>query len=240
MLRAEILNKLFKPVLSYILPFVVPVLMAFFQGCDPAGGILVPSGATELSINMKSDDNASGNPVDVVVITEAKVLLTNIQYERERDGLNQLHHSGPYVVNMNLNGGLSEILNGYIVRDIYTKAKFQIHKAGETETIPDAEFREGTAENQRYSMIIRGTYNGAPFVYRSKQSLEVVANFNKSTNINLKKQNLTVVFNKTTWFRSGSNVLNPNLASNAALIDANIMTSFKSAFQDDNKDGEPD
>jgi hypothetical protein len=131
-------------------------------------------------------------------------------------------------------------MNGYIVRDIYTKAKFQIHKAGETETIPDAEFREGTAENQRYSMIIKGTYNGSPFVYRSKQSLEVVINFNESTNINLKKQNLTIVFNETTWFRNGNTVLNPNTVTNAALIDANIMTSFKSAFKDDNKDGVPD
>jgi hypothetical protein len=226
--------------LKTILPYILPAMILLLQGCDPAGGILIPSGATELSINMISDDNAFDNPIDVVVITEAKVLLTNIQYERERDGLNQLHHTGPYAVNMDLNGGLSEIMNGYIVRDIYTKAKFQIHKAGETETIPDAEFREGTAENQRYSMIIKGTYNGSPFVYRSKQSLEVVINFNESTNINLKKQNLTIVFNETTWFRNGNTVLNPNTVTNAALIDANIMTSFKSAFKDDNKDGVPD
>lgn len=232
--------KIVKSVLKPVLPLILAVGAAAFQGCDPAGGILIPSGATELSINMVSDDNAVDNPVDVVVITQAKVLLTNIQYERERDGLNQLHHTGPYVVNMNLTGSLSEIMNGYIVRDIYTKAKFQIHKAGETETIPDAEFREGTADNQRYSMIIRGTYNGAPFVYKSKQSLEVVTNFNKSTNINLKKQNLTVVFNETTWFRSGNTVLNPNTAANGSIIDANIQASFKSAFQDDNKDGVPD
>ena len=230
-----------KPGLLKLLLFCIcATVLVFTQGCDPAGGILVPSGATELSINMMSDDSAVDNPVDVVVITQAKVLLTNIQYERERDGLNQLHHTGPYVVNMDLNGGLSEILNGYIVRDIYTKAKFQIHKAGETETIPDAEFREGTAENQRYSMIIRGTFNGSAFVYKSKQTLEVVTNFNKSTNINLKKQNLTVVFNKTTWFNSGSTVLNPTTAANAPIIDANIQSSFKSAFQDDNKDGVPD
>lgn len=216
-----------------IIPFII-------SGCDIGGDIVIPSGATELSVNVKSDDNASDNPADVIVVTEAKALITDIQYERERDGLNQLHHTGPYVVNLALDGSLKEIMKGYIVRDIYTKAKFQVHKAEDGQQISDPEFIEGTGENQRYSFIVKGTYNGTPFTYKSKRSMDIVINFNKSSNVKNKTHNFTMLFNKTGWFMNGSAVLNPNLSQNADIIDNNIKSSFKKAFLDDNKDGAAD
>jgi len=220
-------------VLAAIIPFII-------TGCDSEGGITIPSGATELSVNMKADDNTFDNPLDIVVITEAKALITEIEYERERDGLNQLHHTGPFVINFSLDGSLKELLSGYVVRDFYTKAKFKVHKPEDNETIPDPEFREGSSGNQRYSFIIKGTYNGTPFVYKSKKSMNIVVNLNKTSNINLKNQNLTVVFNKSLWFMNGSTVLNPNLSQNENMIDDNIKGSFKRVFVDDNKDGSPD
>ncbi len=227
-------NKSIRIILAAALFNIIPFLIA---GCDIGGDIVIPSGATELSVNIKADDNASDNPMDVVVITEAKALITDIQYERERDGLNQLHHTGPYVVNLDLNGSLKEIMNGYVVRDIYTKAKFQVHKAEDGQQVSDPEFNEGSGENQRYSFIIKGTYNGAAFVYKSKRSMDIVINFNSASNIKLKNQNFTILFNKTGWFTNGSTVLDPNLPQNADIIDNNIKASFKKAFIDDNKDG---
>lgn len=212
----------------------------YFAGCDIGGDIVIPSGATELSVNVKSDDNVFDNPMDVVVISEAKALITEIEYERERDGVNQLHQTGPFVINLALDGSLRELLNGYIVRDIYTKAKFKVHKAEDNQQVSDPEFNEGHSGDQRYSFIIKGTYNGTPFVYKSRKSMNIVINLNKSTNINLKNENLTVVFNKVNWFMNNGTVLNPNLSQNADIIDNNIKDSFKTAFKDDNKDGRPD
>lgn len=229
-------NRIFKTVLAAVI-FTGALILS---GCDIGGEIIIPSGATELSVNVKADDNASDTPLDVVVITEAKALITDIQYERERDGLNQLHHTGPYVINLALDGSLKELMSDYVVRDIYTKAKFQVHKAEDGQSISDPEFKEGSEENKRYSFIIKGTYNGAAFVYKSKKSMDIVINMNSSSNINLKNQNLTLVFNKTGWFKNGSNVLNPNLPQNADMIDNNIKASFKKAFVDNNKDGQPD
>lgn len=221
-------------------PFIITLVIAAmisFSGCDIGGDIVVPSGATELSMNLKVNDATNTGSL---IVTEAKALVTDLQYERERDGRDQLHHTGPYALNFFLNGSLKELMNGYVVRDIYTKVKFKLHKPGETETIPDAEFRDGTAESQRYSFIIKGTYNGTAFVYKSRQEMNIVVALNKSTNINLKTMNLTTVFNKNMWFKNGTAVLNPNDANNAALIDASILNSFIDAFQDNNKDGQPD
>lgn len=230
-------NKIIKTLLVITSIVTAPFLIT---GCDIGGEILIPSGATNLSVHVKADDNSFDNPIDVVVITEAKALITDIQYERERDGLNQLHHTGPYVLNLSLDGSLKELMTGYIVRDIYTKAKFQVHKAEDNQVISDPEFKEGPGENQRFSFIIKGTYNGTPFIYKSKKSMDIVIDLNSTTNINMKEQNFTMVFNKTKWFTNGSTVLNPNLPQNADMIDNNIKNSFNKAFKDDNKDGVPD
>ena len=211
-----------------------------FSACDIGGEIIVPSGATNLSVNVKNDETLLDNPADVVVVTEAKALITDIQYERERDGLDQLHHTGPYVLNFSFDGSLREIFKGYVVRDIYTKAKFQVHKPEDNQSVPDPEFTEGSTADKRYSFIVKGTYNGAPFVYKSKKSMNIVINLNKTSNINLKDQNMTIVFNRAGWFLNGTAVLNPNDAGNADVIDNNIKNSFKKAFVDNNKDGQAD
>lgn len=215
--------------------FFAAVLMASVSGCDESGGITIPSGATELTLSIKNDP-----AMDNISITEAKALIMNVQYERESSGRDQLHHTGPFVLNLSFGGSLTELLTGYIVRDKYTKVKLQLHKPGETETVADPEFKEGTAETQRYSFIIKGSYNGTSFVYKSKKQLELSVNMNKVINVNLKKQNITVSFNQTGWFKNGTTELNPNDPNNADIIDANIQSSFKLAFQDDNKDGQPD
>jgi hypothetical protein len=230
-------NKFKKTILAAFLIFTAS---AVITGCDENGGILIPSGATDLTLSIGANDNITDNPADAVIITEAKALITEIEYERERDGIDQLHHTGPYVVYFNLTGSLTGVLTGFIVRDIYTKAKFKFHKPESTETPADPEFKDGTGDAQRYSFIIKGTYNGAAFVYKSKKSAALVINFNSSANINLKEQNLTVLFNKTGWFKNGTTVLNPNLPANADIIDNNIRNSFMRAFKDDNKDGQPD
>lgn len=225
---------------SFLVAALLNILPFLVTGCDIGGDIVIPSGATDLSVNVKSDDNAVDNPADVIVITEAKALITDIQYERERDGLNQLHHTGPYVINLALDGSLRELMKGYVVRDIYTKAKFQVHKAEDGQQISDPEFIEGTGENQRYSFIVKGTFNGSPFTYKSKRSMDIVINLNKSSNVKNKTHNFTMLFNKTTWFLNGTTVLNPSLPQNTDAIDNNIKSSFKKAFLDDNKDGVAD
>jgi len=216
------------------------LLLTFsFGGCDENGGITVPSGVSELTVSVKADDNAFDNPANIS-ITEAKALITNVEFEKESNGKDELHQRGPLVYAFNLGGAVKEMGTQYIIRDNYTKIKFQIHKPEENETPPDPEFKEGTGVNQRYSFIIKGTYNGSGFVYRSKQPLNIVLNFPAIENINLKQSNITVLLNKLLWFRNGSTELNPNDPQNENIIDNNIKNSFKKVFRDDNKDGIPD
>lgn len=223
-------------VISLVLGLAITVN---FTGCDENGGITVPSGVSELTVSVKADNNALDDPASIN-ITEAKALITNVKFEKQSNGKDELHQRGPLVYIFNMNGEVKEMGTQYIIRDNYTKIKFQIHKPEENETLPDPEFMEGTGVNQRYSFIIKGTYNGSSFVYKSKQPANIVLNFANTENINLKTANVTVLFNKLNWFKSGNTDLNPNDPQNESIIDNNIKNSFKKVFRDDNKDGVPD
>lgn len=219
---------------------ILSVITAFVtSGCDVGGGITIPSGASSLTVSVKADDNLLDDPAPVV-ITEAKALITNVEFEKQSDGRYQLHQAGPLVYTFDISGALREMGTQYIVRDNYTKIKFTLHKPEETETPSDPEFKDGTGIDQRYSFIIKGTYNGSPFVYKSKQAENVIIIFDKVENINLKADNVTVLFNKLRWFKNGSADLNPGDPQNESLIDNNIRLSFSKAFKDNNKDGVPD
>lgn len=228
-----------KKTIKLLLTLLFTVSAIYISGCDVGGGITVPSGASSLTVSVKADDSALDDPVPVI-ITEAKALITNVEFEKQSDGRDQLHQPGPFVITFALNGILKEMGTQYIIKDNYTKIKFQLHKPEETENPADPEFKEGTSINQRYSFIIKGTYNGSSFVYKSKQAENIIITFDKVENINLKTNNVTVLFNKLRWFKNGSADLNPNDPQNESLIDNNIRLSFSKAFKDDNKDGVPD
>jgi hypothetical protein len=228
-----------KTIMKFLIILFGTAITLNFIGCDENGGITVPSGVSELTVSLKSDDNAQDNPASIV-ITEAKALIANVEFEKLSNGKDELHQRGPFVIHLKLDGTVQEMGTQYIIRDNYTKIKFQLHKPDDNETPPDPEFSEGTGINQRFSFIIKGVYNGSSFVYKSKQTANLVINFDKTENINLKKANVTVVYSKLKWFKNGSTELNPNDPQNESIIDNNIKNSFLKVFRDDNKDGIPD
>ncbi len=225
-----------KIIKSAVLPLIFSALVISSAGCDENGGITIPSGASELTVSIKSDDNVT----DAIVISEAKALVADVEFEQESNGNNQLHQKGPFVINFNLDGTLKEMGTQYIIRDNYTKIKFQLHKPEDTETPADPEFKTGTGATERFSFIIKGTYNGTPFVYKSKTQANLIISFSRTELINLKKNNVTVLFNKLKWFKNGAADLNPNDPQNESIIDNNIKNSFSRAFKDDDKNGQPD
>ncbi len=209
----------------------------FFAGCDEGGGITIPSGSTELTLSSKSDKTLTDNPPANIVITEVKALIHQVQLEQETNQNNQTITFEPFVVNFITTGGVKEMITKYIIRDFYTRVKFQLHKPEDNEVPPDPEFVSGT---QKYSFIVKGTYNGSSFVYKSKRTSYVVVNFENTANINQRTMNVTVLFNELGWFKNGSADLDPRVTANETLIDENIKNSFKKAFLDNDKNGLPD
>ena len=213
------------------------MIMGFiFSGCSDS--VTSPTtNAENLSISVKTSDVAMNNPLASIQITEAKALISEFEIESTDSTSNEVKLT-PFVVNFDLSSTLKEVLSVYIPTKTYRKVKFQIHKPEDTETPPDPEFKDASG---RYSFIVKGTYNGNAFVFKSKKSVNLLINMNNTVNINSNKVNISMLINKLMWFKDGGgNEIDPRESGNENTIDDNLRNSFKSVFKDDDRNGVED
>jgi hypothetical protein len=190
---------------------------------------------SNVSLSVKTDNGATDASL---IITEAKALITEVEAEQEPSGTSEHIRIAPFVIHFDMSGNIISTTSGEIPRGQYNKIKFKIHKPEDNEPIPDPEFREGSSGNQRYSFIIKGTFNGNSFVFKSRKSANLVINLASSTNIQVGSANFTLIVNPLTWFNNGT--LDPNNSGNENEIDDHLKNSFKRAFRDDDRNGLPD
>lgn len=148
---------------------------------------------------------------------------------------------GPFVVALNLNG----IVNTFAVNDVppgtYVGAKFQIHRVEPGEVPPDSLFADTLFNNGGYSVVVKGFYNGVPFIYRSKVTANQKIYFSKPivvTKTNF--VNVTLQVDPYSWFYADGHYFDPNNSSNSEMIDWLIKHSFRKGFEDDYKNGHED
>jgi hypothetical protein len=236
---------------------VVTVLFFMFQllGCNtdttnPAGSTVSLSFATNGGLNKA---NLTSIELDTV-----KILIRDVKLENESDSSEYESHSGmhsdtsfeyksedvkvgPFVVYLNLNGMTTDFAVNNIPAGSYNEIKFKIHQIQASEVPPDPEFKEGTDEAHRYSVIIKGKYNSVPFVYKSRKSAYQKIKLDTLLQVQDNSvTNLTITVDPNSWFMYGQTELDPTDSTNAYIIDNNIARAFKSAFEDDNHDGQCD
>lgn len=182
-----------------------------------------------------------------VTITEAKMLIREVEFESdlEDDGIaddSLEFETGPFVVELNLNGALNTIAVKNVPAGSYDEIEFEVHKPEDNETPPDPDFKIGTSGDERFSVIIRGTYNGQEFLYRSNENMEQEIELASPLLIDEQTEsiNVTMSVDLSQWFVSetGSD-LDPTDENVRDQIDESIKRSFE-AFQDDDEDGEDD
>ncbi|CAN5511669.1 hypothetical protein BH10BAC5_BH10BAC5_16470 [soil metagenome] len=227
-----------------VLFIAVLFVSAFITGCNTNDNVTgtgtVTTGGDNISISSKSDDNLTESiSSDVIVITEAKALINEVEFEQEPSGTEHEIHITPFVVNFNVTGGLTTLITGKLPTGNFNKVKFKIHKPEDNDVISDPDFMTGSSGNERFSFIIKGTFNGAPFVYRSRRSSSIIINLNSSVSVSENIANVTVVFNKNFWFKNGNSLINP-ASGDDNMIDDNIRSSFRMGFKDNDHDGNDD
>lgn len=196
-----------------------------------------------LSFAAENVDTALGkmSAPDAVLIDTAKILITRIKLSGSGDSDSNEVEVGPVVVYLDLDGNVNTIAAANIPQGTYDRIKFEIHKPGQNESLPDGEFRTGPGGNERYSIIVKGTYNSTPFVYRSTNTMNQSININPPLVIadSVGVANATLVVNVFPWFKNGINDLDPSdtSAPNVSMIENNIRASFR-AFRDRNRDGD--
>lgn len=180
--------------------------------------------------------NTSGD-AGLLVFDYVKIMIKDIKLDVEGNSHEENFKTGPFVVNLNLNSSVNVFSTSMIPEGRYDRVKFEIHKLGPNETPPDPDFGTGSS---RYSVVAAGTYNGVPFTYHSKQSVNQTLNFGRGVGIvNGIKTNITLSIDPYAWFYDNGHFLDPALERNENDIDRNIRNSFR-AFCDNDRNGVPD
>lgn len=195
------------------------------------------------TLSMKADmslplgKSAAG---DTVVLDSAKVLLKRMKFESSTDEDSADFKIGPFIVRIDLTGGVTNITTGKIPNGTYDKIKFKIHKPEDDEDIADPDFKTGISDDERFSIVIFGKYNNVPFVYKSKKDVEQKMDINPQLVVSdsTTSTNATLLVTPAIWFLKDGQYLNPNLESDRDDIDDNIKKSFKKVFKDNDHDGD--
>ena len=216
---------------------VAAFLMLFaFTACDTTEN----TNGT-MSLTFSKGSVLSKTAADVIELDTVIILIRDIKIKSKSGTDSTSIKVGPFVIKLNLTGNTTDFAIGNIPANNYERIKFEIHKIEASETLYDPEFREGTDESLRYSVIVKGKYNTVPFIYKSrksaKQDLKLI---NPVVVESDGVANLTIIVDPFSWFADSSSILDPTNPANENDIDKNIKESFKKAFRDNNHDGNED
>lgn len=201
---------------------------------------------------------------DTITIESAKLLIRKLKfhgYEMEADSNGYQHHSedsvgvkfhdhhgsystGPYVLNINVDTTVSTIGIANLPHGTYKMVTFQIHKLTPGEQVSDDSFSpsDSNGTKQYYSVIVKGHYNGTPFVFTSSKTFVVKTQLNPPLTVSdsVNNYNVTIQVNVSNWFttQSGS-IIDPTDPMNGHRIESAIRRSFH-AIKDNNEDGQDD
>jgi hypothetical protein len=209
---------------------VVP-LVALLAACS--GG----SQSSSLSLSARAgavSTTTTAPAATGVSLTRIRVALRDLEL-RSRDGSKRAEITlGPVVIDLAAadltSAGVQKVLDATVPAGTYDKIKFEIHRLLAADKVAGADdlVKAGA------SILIDGTFNGTPFQFAT--ALEAEQELEGKFVIDATSQNITVNFDPSSWFLSGTTVLDPTAAANKLAIEANIRASL-AAFQDDDESG---
>lgn len=210
-----------------------------FYSC---GDTAVAPTPDNLSFSSTGSPDSIGDNQNILILDTVKILIKDIKIKVANSSEDEKNFKvGPFVLFLNLSSNVNVISTAIVPAGNYKKVKFEIHKLNTNDPIPDPEFAVG---NERYSVIVKGTYLGVRFVYRSDKSAHQILQFPNDIPIAaIAGTNITLIVRPYIWFIENNVYLDPTLEANRNDIDNNIKDNIKNnfkAFKDNDKNGIPD
>jgi len=220
---------------------ILTSLLVFFaftiMGCDNSTEVQ----SNEVSTSFFSEGKFNKVQNNSLILNEIKLLIRNLKLDRIEDNGSSDINLGPFVIHLNPDGFNTGVQVDEMPQGSYKRVKFEVHKLEDHEVPPDPEFREGESGSDRFSAIIKGSYNNRLFVYKSQRTTYQEIEFTSPLIIDgITSVNFTIKVNPYSWFYENGNYLDPLDDANRSEIEMNIEHSFKDAYKDNNKDGLPD
>ncbi|NOS84081.1 MAG: hypothetical protein HOP31_02975, partial [Ignavibacteria bacterium] len=177
----------------------------FIQGC---GEDSVTTQADNVDFSSMSTGDSIGGDIGILVLDTVKILIKDIKLNVANINQDSTNFKvGPYVLYLNMASSVNIVSTAYIPPGTYDKVKFEIHKLADTETPPDPDFVD---VNGRYSVVVKGRYNGISFVFKSNKSAHQKLTFPGNLQVSASgKSNITLQVKPYIWFIKNGLYLDP-------------------------------
>ena len=199
----------------------------FLPGC---GEDSVTTQADNVDISVMSSGDSINDNIGILVLDTVKILIKDIKLNVANNNQDSTNFKvGPYVLYLNMASSVNIISTAYIPPGTYDKVKFEIHKLADTETPPDPDFVD---VNGRYSVVIKGRFNGVSFVFKSNKSAHQKLTFPGNLQVSASgKSNITLQVKPYIWFIKNGLYLDPGDPANESDIDNNIKDNINNNFK---------
>lgn len=174
-----------------------------------------------------------------VTLTSVKMLVEELELESVEDDSTDFEIENQ-VVNLPLDGSPYQLSTENIAFGMYDEFEMEVEGLDDDDNVNDPDFTEGSDET---SIVIKGTYNGQDFTFKSEEDFEFEFEFNPPIQIdeNTNNVDINLMINIDTWFVDGSgNELDPTDPNDREQIEENIKNSFEADKDEDDDDDDGD
>jgi hypothetical protein len=172
--------------------------------------------------------------VTVDSLTEVKFLVEELELESVSDDSLDFEVENQ-VVQLPLDGSELTLTSQQIPDGLYDEFEMEIEHDDE-QTVNDADFTDG---DMRYSIVIKGIYDGEPFMFRTNKEFEIELDLEPAIEISETTNNAAIAIKLDTsgWFKNeNGEALNPGDPMNQETITQNIANSFEAHGEHDDAD----
>ena len=183
--------------------------------------------------------NRLNGSTQTITISRVRLLMEEVKLKTSEEDTADFK-IGPLVVDLNLEGNVTEIGVGTIPAGSYNKFEFKV-KQLDVDDVDTTDIQFTDFFGTERSIIIDGTYNSEAFTLpieeEFKQEIEFLIPIEILSDTSL--TNLTLLVNTSGWFLDPDSTeeLDPTDQSNLSQIIENIDNSFV-AYEDEDEDGE--
>jgi len=165
---------------------------------------------------------------DELVITEIKMFIEEMELDGTR-GTKDFEVEN-FIINLPLDGSPLILTEGELPPGLYDEFELEIEKPDDDEHVSDRDFRDETGS---YSLVVKGTYQGEDFMFRSREDFEIEIDLFPPLVIEESGTSVLIVtVDVSGWFKGqDGETLDPNDFRNTERINKNIERSFE-AFED--------
>ncbi|HEY2030731.1 MAG TPA: hypothetical protein VGH20_16150 [Myxococcales bacterium] len=203
------------------------------QSSTPSQDPSNQTGNSQLSVSVTSPAVTSdgGTAQQAIAVNRIRASVASLKLESTAGEQAEVN-AGPFLVDLpaaTLGQSLQQVFDATVPAGTYRELDLDI--------APSTSAAVGSLAGQNASIVVDGTFNGAPFTFVTAINIEIKKE--GSFTVGSGTSNVTLALDPTVWFGTAAAPLDPNVATNRAAIEARIRASL-TAFRDDDRNGHDD